>query len=143
MSMCRVSKFLMLVMFFLSACGEGSDKQKAGKAKAQASQQGETDPLRDGPYLFTRYACFTCHSIDGGVLYGPALNGLHMKEVKVIRQSREITIIADRKYLKKAILDPDYEKVSGYENRIMPVPQIPKEDLRIILDYLIELGEEK
>jgi len=76
-------------------------------------------------------------------MYGPPLNDLYMKEVAVVRQGKEKTILADREYLTKAITDPDYEKVMEYKNSIMPKPDIPKDDLETLIDYLIELGNEE
>jgi len=70
-------------------------------------------------------------------MYGPPLNNLYMKEVSVVREGRETTIIADRDYLTRAITDPEYEKVSEYEHRIMPVPEIPRKDVETLVDFLI------
>ena len=115
----------IIALVFLSSCGDAADKEN------------------EGTELFSRYMCFTCHSLDGRPMYGPPLNDLYLKEVTVLRQGRQKTIVAKRKYLKKSITDPDYEKVLDYENRIMPEPNIPREDLEILVDYLIELGEEE
>ena len=133
----------MLAFIFLSACGEGTDRNKGNKAINQAIQKTNTDKLSDGSDLFTRYGCFACHSLDGSVMYGPPLNDLFMKEVTVLRQGKEKTIVADREYFTKAITDPDYEKVSEYKRKIMPKPVIPKNDVETLVDYLIELGEEE
>jgi len=133
----------MLAFIFLSACGEGTDKYKGNKAINQASQQTNADKLTSGSDLFSKYGCFACHSLDGSVMYGPPLNDLFMKEVSVVRSGKEKTIVADREYFTKAIMDPDYEKVSEYKNKIMPKPVIPKDDVETLIDYLIELGEEE
>jgi len=76
-------------------------------------------------------------------MYGPPLNDLFMKEVSVVRQGKEETIVADREYFTKAITDPDYEKVLEYKNKIMPKPEIHGDDVETLIDYLIELGEEE
>lgn len=133
----------MLAFIFLSACGEGPDKNKVNNVINQATKQSNTDKLTEGSDLFSKYGCFACHSLDGSVMYGPPLNGLFMMEVSVLRRGKEKTVIADRKYLSKAITDPDYEKVSEYKKRIMPKPVIPKDDLETLIDYLIELGEQE
>jgi cytochrome c2 len=132
----------MIAFMFLSACGQVTDKKKGNTAINQPIQQSNTGQLTDGSDLFSKYGCFTCHSLDGSVMYGPPLNGLYMKEVNLVRQGKEKTIVADRDYFTKAITDPDYEKVSGYQNRIMPRPVIPKDDVETLIDYLIELGNE-
>lgn len=150
--MCRTIKLVVLALVFLSACGEVSVKEKGNKSNDgddgnkvlnQATQQSSTDILKEGSELFSKYGCFACHSIDGSVMYGPPLNDLYKKEVSVLRRGKEKTIVADRKYFTKAIMDPDYEKVSDYEIKIMPKPDIPKEDVEILIDYLIEVGKEK
>ena len=93
--------------------------------------------------MFSKYGCFACHSLDGSIMYGPPLNDLFMKEVSVVRQGREETIVADREYFTKAITDPDYERVTEYKNKIMPKPEIHEDDVETLIDYLIELGEEE
>jgi len=134
---------VLLAFIFLSACGEGSEKNNGNKAGKQSTQQSNSAIPLDGSDLFSKYGCFACHSIDGSVMYGPPLNDLYMKEVAVVRQGKEKTILADREYLTKAITDPDYEKVMEYKNSIMPKPDIPKDDLETLIDYLIELGNEE
>lgn len=137
---------MIVAVIFLSACGEGTDKNKGdkvNKANNKSTQQSNTDILTDGSDLFSKYGCFVCHSLDGGVMYGPPLNDLFMKEVTVERKGKEKTIVADREYLSKAITDPDYEKVLEYKSKIMPKPVIPKDDVETLVDYLIELGEEE
>ena len=147
--MCRTYKLVMLAFIFLCACGEGTDKNKdnnankANKAIQPPTQQTSPDILISGPDLFSKYGCFACHSLDGKVMYGPPLHDLYMKEVSVVRKGKEITIVADREYFTKAIMDPDYEKVSDYKDRIMPKPVIPEEDIEALVDYLIELGEKE
>lgn len=143
MRMCRTYQLVTGVFMFLSACGGGAESNKDDKAISQPAQETSTDQPVGGPELFSKYGCFTCHSLDGNVLYGPPLNDLYMKEVSVVSQGEVKTIIADRDYLARAITDPDYEKVLEYKTRIMPKPEIPKEDVEGLIDYLIGLGKEK
>lgn len=135
--MCRVLKLVMVAFIFLSACGEGTGMNKGKKAINPPTQQTNDDNPGDGSDLFSRYGCFACHSLDGSVKYGPPLNDLYMKEVSVIRQGKEKTIVADRKYFTRAITDPDYEKVTEYKSKIMPKPVIPEDDVETLIDYLI------
>lgn len=134
---------MMVVFMSLSACGEGTDKNAANKINHGPAKQTSTDTSANGPDLFSKYGCFACHSLDGSVMYGPPLNDLYMKEVSVLRQGKEKTVVADREYLIKAITDPDYEKVSEYQRKIMPKPVIPEHDVEVLIDYLIGLGEEE
>jgi cytochrome c2 len=141
--MYRSFKLVMVAILFLSACGQETARDKSNKTTNQPTQQTNTGKPASGSDLFSKYGCFTCHSIDGSVMYGPPLNGLFMKEVSVERQGRERTIVADRDYFTKAITDPEYEKVSGYQNKIMPRPAIPGDDVERLIDFLIELGKEE
>jgi len=134
----------MGAFIFLFACGQGPDKNNGNlQESSQPALKTNPDKLQDGSDLFARYGCFACHSLDGGVMYGPPLNDLFMKEVTVVRKGKEETIVADREYLSKAISDPDYERVFGYQNKIMPKPVIPEDVVETLIDYLIDLGEEE
>ena len=141
--MCRTYNLVMVALIFLSACGGGTEKNKDNKVTSQPTQQTDTDKHADGSDLFSKYGCMACHSLDGGVLYGPPLNDLYMKEVTVVRQGKELTIVADREYITRAITDPDYEKVAEYKSKIMPKPVIPKDDVETLIDYLIKQGEKE
>ena len=92
--------------------------------------------------MFTKYGCAVCHSLDGKEIYGPPLNDIYLKEVKVIRQDREITVAADREYLKRSILDPGFEEVLGFQNKAMPKAHFSDEEADILVDYLIAVDKE-
>lgn len=149
MRMCRTYQLVMVFIVFLTGCGGGTERNKGGSTESniggeiinEPAQTSSTDRHYGGPDLFSKYACFTCHSLEGKVMYGPPLNGLFMKEVSVVRQGEVKTIIADRDYLKRAITDPDYEKVSEYKSKVMPKPVIPENDVEILIDYLIGQDE--
>ena len=129
----------MLVIMILYSCGNSTEKDADSQDIQQTKHPSKADKLKEGAELFSRYGCFICHSLDGTAMYGPPLNDLYLKEVSVLRQGKQKTLVAKRKYLKKSITDPDYEKVLNYENRIMPEPAIPKEDLEALIDYLMVL----
>ena len=138
----------MVACIFLSACGGGTGSNKGGSTESitggeiinEPAPTSSTDQHYGGPDLFSKYACFTCHSLEGTVMYGPPLNGIFMTEVSVVRQGEVKTIIADRDYLFRAITDPDYEKVTEYKSRVMPKPEIPGDDVETLIDYLIGQG---
>lgn len=121
---------IFILFLFLVACGQS--------VKKDTEIQNEE---RDGATLFAYYICNSCHSLDGREMYGPTLKEIYNKELEVTQQGQAKTIIADRKYLIRAITDPDYEKVKGFENMTMPVPDISKKDVDILVDYLIALDE--
>lgn len=139
--MYRAIRLIVLAFVFLTACGEGPDRNKGNITPDQANQQSSTDIIMNGSDLFSRYGCFACHSLDGREMYGPPLNDLFMKEISVVRKGKEKTIVADRAYFMKAITDPDYEKVLEYRSKSMPVPVISEDEVETLVDYLIELGE--
>lgn len=120
-----ISFSVFLILF--SACG---GKEPSGQ-----------DLLTRGEELFATYICNTCHSLDGSDMYGPTLKDLHGQKVTVVRNGEELSLIANRKYLMRAISDPDFDKVKGFEDRIMPKPRISKSDTKLLVDYLISLTE--
>ena len=116
----------------MSACN-GTSPKKPDKEKI----------MKEGSILFAKYGCTVCHSLDGKIVYGPSLNNIYMKEIKVTRNGQELTVIADREYLKRAITDPRAEKVQDYQNKEMPVPTFSKEEADILVDYLILMNQNK
>lgn len=128
--------FILIIFLAIAGCGSGENPQRTS-----GENTSSTDLSLAGPELFAKYACATCHSLDGSEMYGPTLGGLYGKEVTVLRDGIVLKLEADAKYLKKAIADPAYEKVQGYETREMPVPIMPKEDLKLLVDYLKTLPE--
>ena len=128
--MCKTNKLLLCLFFFITACGEAPQKKP-----------GEQEILKKGSELYLKYACAVCHSLDGTVIYGPPLNEIYMKNVKVIRNGKEFIVVADREYLKKAITEPRYEKVLEYQNKEMPLTQISEEETELLVEYIIAMDE--
>lgn len=115
----------------------------AACSKSPSKKPDKQEIIQKGSELFVKYGCAVCHSLDGKVIYGPPLNGLFMKEVKVLRNGKEISLIADRDYLKKAISEPRYEKVLEYSNKEMPIPAFTEEEANVLVEYLIALDEKE
>ena len=113
-------------LFLLTSCDQ-APKKKFDMHEIQ----------KKGPELFAKYGCAVCHSLEGKVIYGPPLNDIFMKEIKVVRQGKEFSVIADREYLKKAISEPRFEKVLEYKNKEMPLTNFSEEEAEILVDYLI------
>ena len=128
----KINKLMLCLFFFIIACGE-----------TQQKKSNKREILQKGSELFAKYGCAVCHSLEGKVIYGPPLNGIFMKNVKVLREGQELTIVTDRDYLKKAISDPRYEKVLEYSNKEMPIPAFTEEDANILVEYLIALDEKE
>lgn len=104
-------------------------------------EKNRRELIRTGDRLFHQYACITCHALDGKEVYGPPLDGLYMKEVEVIRDGEIMTMIADRTYLKRAIAEPRFEEVKGYESKDMPEVHISEEEIDLLVDYLIAISD--
>lgn len=128
--MMKLSRLLLFLSVLLMGCSETS-KNKSDSAEI----------LKEGSELFAKYGCAVCHSLEGEVIYGPPLNGIYMKKLKVLRDGKSIEVVADRKYLKKSISDPRYEKVLEYKNKEMPIANFSDEEAEILVDYLIALDK--
>lgn len=120
--------FLFLLVF-IYACGNSS-----------SSKWTSEEIMQKGALLYSTHGCNVCHSLDGSIVYGPPLNDIYMKEITVVRNDREYTLKADRKYLKKAISDPRFEKNKEYRNKEMPITSFTKEEADILVEYLILLN---
>jgi len=114
-----------------------------GCSVAPLKKPDKQEILKKGSELYAKYGCAVCHSLDGKVIYGPPLDEIYMKNVKVLRQGKEFTVVADRDYLKKAISEPRYEKVLEYSNKEMPIPAFTEEEAEILVDFIIALNEDK
>lgn len=124
----KINKLVLYLFFFIIGCGE-APKKKPDKQ----------DNTKKGSELFAKYGCVVCHSLEGKVIYGPPLNRIFMKNVKVIRSGQEYTVIADREYLRRAISEPRYEKVLEYKNKEMPLTNFSEEETDILVEYIIAL----
>lgn len=120
--------FLFLLVF-IYACGNSS-----------SSKWTSEEIMQKGALLYSTHGCNVCHSLDGSIVYGPPLNDIYMKEITVVRNGREYTLKADRKYLKKAISDPRFEKNKEYRNKEMPITSFTREEADILVEYLILLN---
>jgi cytochrome c551/c552 len=83
---------------------------------------GGTGPVAEGPEVAAGRAlteqrnCLSCHSRDGRRLAGPTWKGLAGSEVR-LTDGR--TVVADREYLRRSILDPNAEIVAGFAPGLM------------------------
>lgn len=109
--------------------------------KSSVKNMDKLEIMKQGSQLFAKYGCAVCHSLEGKKIYGPPLNGIYMKEITVLRKGKEYKVIADRKYLKKSIMQPRYEKVLEFKNTEMPIATFPEEDADILVEYIIAIGD--
>jgi len=117
----------------LSACGGG----QRPKDQSVETQVQETEVSASGQELYMRHDCNACHSLSGQDMIGPALNGLYGNKVKVIRDGELMEVTADREYLKKSILDPEYEYTDGFEDIPMPIPELSDGEVEALIDFII------
>lgn len=91
-------------------------------------------PVKGGEKLFNMRGCAQCHSIEGKVGTGPALNGVFGHSVKL---SSGETVVADENYIRQSILDPGSQVVSGFQP-VMPTFQgrLKNEEIDAIIAYL-------
>ncbi len=96
--------------------------------------------IQKGRELFNSVGCATCHSLSGDKLYGPALNDILGTETKVMRNNKVYSFIIDRNYIKKSIIDPDYEKPLLFKSNKMPKPSLTNFEVDCITDYLMSIN---
>jgi len=91
-----------------------------------------------GLVILKKNACTGCHSLDGAKLVGPTFKGLYNSQKTVLVDGKSKTIIADDKYIIKAINDPNSEIVDGFSANLMQSYKdiLTEDDLNKILDFL-------
>lgn len=93
----------------------------------------DTDPVSRGRALFLRHGCSGCHD-PASAIRAPLLEGIYGRPVPL---SNGTTVIADDRYLRDSILQPQREVAAGYEP-IMPSFDgvLAENDLLDLLAYL-------
>jgi cytochrome c oxidase subunit II len=90
-----------------------------------------------GELLLLERGCVSCHSLAGGTLVGPTLEGLYGSKVRVITGGKPRTVTADEGYIRKSILEPGADIVDGYDNIMLPGRDIlSDEEIEEIIEYL-------
>jgi cytochrome c551/c552 len=97
----------LLCALSLGATACGADSGGSGSGSAGAST---------GDDLYRRYACASCHSLDGSDGTGPTFKGLAGSTRTLEGGERTEATSA---YLSRAISDPDAEIVEGYSAGLM------------------------
>jgi cytochrome c oxidase subunit 2 len=114
----------LLIGLAIAGCGGQSD---AAPELSPAGEQGRAVAVRTG--------CTSCHGEQGEGVVAPSWQGLFMSEVELEDGS---VVVADREYLRRAIVDPEAERVAGYALQ-MPAYQPSSIEMEAMLDYLEEL----
>jgi len=93
------------------------DEFQAALDEAARLEQEEGEPMADfGKRVWDRGGCASCHSLDGSVKTGPSLKGKYGASETLTDGS---TITIDDNYIRKSILEPNADVVSGF------TPQMP------------------
>lgn len=89
---------------------------------------------------FERHGCLACHSFDAvTTASGGSLRGLYGRRRLVLREGREVAVLADEDYLRRAIRDPLAEIVVGREPLMPPPIGLSADELRLMLATIKEL----
>ena len=104
------------------AAGEGVDPEAAAAAM--------------GERVYKLKGCMAGHSVDGTRLVGPSFKGIFGKEVTVIADGVEKQVVADEEYIRRSILQPEVEKVKGFETIIMPPPGLSDEEIEQVIAFI-------
>jgi cytochrome c oxidase subunit 2 len=113
-----------LIGLAIAGCGGRSD---AAPPLSPAGEEGRAVAVRTG--------CTSCHGEQGEGVVAPAWQGLFMSEVEL---EDGTVVTADREYLRRAIVDPEAERVAGYALQ-MPAYRPSSIEMEAMLDYLEEL----
>ncbi|NVN90857.1 MAG: cytochrome c oxidase subunit II [Desulfuromonadales bacterium] len=95
--------------------------------------------VRHGRELMEKHGCLGCHSLDGAPAVGPTFKGLFGSRVRVLKDGKPLTVLADEVYLRESIRQPSASIVEGFP-AIMPVaPDLSDADLEELVEYLEDL----
>lgn len=116
----------------------------AGTAKLAPAASGtggesEKKPGSLGPMLYKTKGCVACHSTEGSRLVGPSFKGIYGKTITVITDGKERQVKVDDEYLRRSVLQPDADKVKGFENIPMPPQSITDQELDELIAWIKEL----
>jgi cytochrome c oxidase subunit II len=127
--------------YVAAVAGEGAASEGAAPTltgtTAGGGGGGGGGVAAEGAKLFESLGCSGCHSLNGGKLTGPPLNGLFDSKVQ-LADGR--TVSANDMYLLESILDPDKQIARGYPKGIMSATiqpgSIPEERAKALVAFL-------
>ncbi|NJK94203.1 MAG: cytochrome c [Bacteroidales bacterium] len=120
-----------LILLTIYSCKNESEKALARK-----------ENIRKGKELFGSMGCMTCHSLKGDKMYGPPLNNILGKNIRVLREKKPYTITIDEEYIKQSIRNPDYEKPDSFSTKKMPKPVITEEEISNLSAFIIHINSD-
>ncbi|MEN0051175.1 MAG: cytochrome c [Bacteroidota bacterium] len=106
----------------------------------QSKEKEDTNSYEYGETLFQSSGCLLCHSLAEEEMYGPSLDSILNQKKTVYRNGTAQVITIDKAYILRAIKNPDYEKMEGYQSKKMPKTTLNEEQIEAIAEYLIYLN---
>jgi|GEM_PF-869968 len=93
-----------------------------------------------GERLYKMKGCMACHSIDGTRFIGPSLKGVFGQRITVVTDGKPRQITVDEAYLRKSILDPNADIVSGFKP-LMPSQAgiVDDSEISALIEYIKSL----
>ena len=119
--------FYLWVLLLATAC-------KNTKSEATVAE------IEHGKLLFNSTGCASCHSFSEQQLYGPALNRNSLgSQIEVIRNDGIRMVRVDEAYIRRSIVDPDFEKAVSFTQQKMPKPKLTDLEINRIVAYVLSM----
>jgi cytochrome c oxidase subunit 2 len=115
-------------------CCTDQAKQPTPRVDYLAKEEKQSKP--DAMKLYNSKACIVCHSMDGSKTIGPTFKGLYGSEVTLDGGKK---VIADEKYLRESILEPNAKVRKGYP-AVMPKPSLSEEEVNALIALIKSLS---
>jgi len=96
---------------------------------------GAAEEKHPGQKLLEEHGCLGCHSLDGSPRIGPTLKGIWGRNVTVLTNGAERTIIVDEAYLRRSTLEPNADVVKGFP-AVMPAVALKDDEVKVLVEYL-------
>lgn len=100
-------------------------------------------PGSEGLKIMINQGCNACHSSDGSRIVGPTYLKLFGNKQVVVRDGKDVEVLVDEAYIRRAILDPNSEIVKGYPKGLMQSYKavLTDDDISKIIEYLKSLND--
>lgn len=120
---------------------EYQEQQAREEARSEALAAADEDAevsAELGEALYTRYACNSCHSLDGSRVLGPSFANVYGSERNFEDGSSQV---ADEDYLYESIVEPGAHVVEGYPNVMQPYDYLSESELQSLVEFIKEQSE--
>ncbi len=102
----------------------------------ETGAKNESEP---GFVLMKKKGCLECHTTRGSKGNRISLTGIFGKDRIVIRNGKEISVKANKEYLKNSLLNPTFDKLKGHAIAMKEIKDLKKKEVELIVNYLKEL----